>query len=266
MSFNRNRSSWQAPEPFLWNLIRSNLGLVLFLALAGLGMMVIFWFFSPPTAGSAEAFAAAGEDDALSALIFKDVPAQPVVQRFTQSPGPIRIGIISGHRDHDAGAVCEDGLTEAQVNANIAGRVQARLQEKGIRAELLAEYDPRLQNYSATALISIHADSCDEINEVATGFKISGSSYTNSTQLSICVEEAYRQATGLSYHANTITHDMTDYHAFRKIAPGTQAIIIETGFMNLDRELLTTGADVPAEGITNGLLCFLESQAVQVAN
>jgi len=266
MSFERNQSSWQAPEPFLWNLVRRNLPLVFFLALAALGMMAVFWFFSPPTAGDAEAFAAAGEDDALSARIFKAVPAQPVVQRFAQSPGPIRVGIISGHMDHDAGAVCEDGLTEAQVNANVAEQVLARLQETGIRAELLAEFDPRLSNYSATAVVSIHADSCDYINELATGFKISGSSFTNSSQLSTCVEDAYRQATGLPYHSNTITEDMNGYHAFREIAPGTQAIIIETGFMNLDRELLTTSADIPAEGIANGILCFLESQQVQVSN
>ncbi len=266
MSFERNRSSWQAPEPFLWNLIRSNLALVFYLALAGLGMMAVYWFFSPPAAGDAEAFSAAGEDDALAARIFKAVPAQPVVQRFIQSPGPIRIGIISGHKDHDAGAVCADGLTEEQVNANVAEKVLARLQEKDIRAEILSEFDPRLQNYSASAIISIHADSCDYINELATGFKISGSSFTNSAQLSTCIEQAYSEATGLPYHANTITDDMKGYHAFREIAPGTQAVIIETGFMNLDRELLTGQADVPAEGITNGILCFLESQQTQVSS
>lgn len=266
MSFERDQSSWQASEPFLWNLVRRNLALVFYLALAGLGMMAVYWFFSPPAAGDAEAFAAAGADDALSASIFKAVPARPVLQRFAQSPRPLRIGIISGHMDHDAGAVCDDGLTEAQVNTNVAERVLARLQEQNIRAEILSEFDPRLQNYSATALVSIHADSCDYINELATGFKISGSSYTNSTQLSTCVEQAYRQATGLPYHSNTITDDMRDYHAFREIAPGTQAIIIETGFMNLDRELLTARADVPAEGIANGILCFLESQQIQVAS
>lgn len=266
MSFERNRSSWQSPEPFLWNLIRSNLALVFYLGLAGLGMMAAYWFFSPPAAGDAEAFSAAGEDDALSARIFKAVPAQPVAQRFAQSPGPIRFGIISGHKDHDAGAVCDDGLTEAQVNANVAEQVLAHLQEKDIRAEILSEFDPRLHNYSATAVVSIHADSCDYVNELATGFKISGSSYTNSSQLSTCVEQAYRQATSLPYHANTITHDMADYHAFREIAPGTQAIIIEIGFMNLDRELLTTSADIPAEGIANGIMCFLESRQVQVSN
>jgi N-acetylmuramoyl-L-alanine amidase len=51
---------------------------------------------------------------------------------------------------------------------------------------------------------------------------------------------------------------MTDYHAFREISPGTPAIIVETGFMNQDRNLLTTEVDRPATGITNGILCFLK--------
>ena len=71
------------------------------------------------------------------------------------------------------------------------------------------------------------------------------------------MEDAYRNATQMNYHANTITPDMADYHAFRELAPGTPALIIEVGFMNLDRELLTTNADIPARGITDGILCFL---------
>jgi N-acetylmuramoyl-L-alanine amidase len=114
-----------------------------------------------------------------------------------------------------------------------------------------------LQNYQATALVSIHADSCTYYNELATGFKIAGSSYTDSQALSICVEQAYREATEMPYHANTITEHMTDYHAFREIGVGTPAIIVETGFMNLDREILTTNSHIPAMGISNGILCFL---------
>ena len=124
---------------------------------------------------------------------------RPVTQRLTQSPGPIRIGIISGHRGNDSGSVCEDGLTEAEVVENIAARVIAGLQTHGITADLLDEFDARLQGYVATGLVSIHADSCDYINDLATGFKIAGSGYTDSSALSICVEGAYRQATPVSY-------------------------------------------------------------------
>jgi N-acetylmuramoyl-L-alanine amidase len=136
--------------------------------------------------------------------------------------------------------------------------VVEQLRQEGIRADTMAEFDPRIQNYSGTALVSIHADSCDYVNDLATGFKISGSAFTDSSTLSTCIEQAYQAATHLPFHANTITADMTDYHAFREIAPGVPAIIIETGFMNLDRDLLTTQAELPAAGIANGILCFLQ--------
>lgn len=262
MGYNQNRS-WEAPEPFLWQLVRRNVPLLLFLVLAMAGMMTIYWFFTPPEDGTADAFSAAGAQDFLMAPIFKKMPARPVEQRVAQSPGPLRIALIAGHRDHDSGAVCDDGLTEAQVNTLIADKVAAQLQQQGIRTEILAEFDPRLQNYSGTALVSIHADSCENLNALATGFKISGSTLTDSSRLSTCVEAAYAEATELPYHANTITDDMRDYHAFREIAPGVPAVIIETGFMYLDRELLTTNADVPAEGIGNGILCYLEHRRGQ---
>ena len=222
------------------------------------GMFLVYWYFKPTFGVTETAVAANLPEDSLSAPIYKDTPAQAIVQRLPQSPGPIHVGIIAGHKDNDSGSVCDDGVTEAAINANITAQVVANLQENGVAAEILSEFDPRLQNYQATALVSIHADSCTYYNELATGFKIAGSSYTDSQALSICVEQAYREATELPYHANTITEHMTDYHAFREIGVGTPAIIVETGFMNLDRELLTTNSNIPAAGISNGILCFLK--------
>ena len=230
---------------------------ILFLVLAIAGMWLVYLFFSP-TGDNAEVIAAA-RARGLSAPFFKAVPAKPVSQRFAQSPPPVRIGIIAGHKGNDAGAVCEDGLTEAEVNSNIADMVVANLRLRGIRTTLLDEFDDRLTGFNGTALVSIHADSCEYINELATGFKISGSSYTDSSLLSSCLEDAYQSETKLPFHANTITADMMDYHAFRIIAFGTPAAIIETGFMNLDRELLTTDADTPANAITDGILCFMNA-------
>lgn len=253
-----DNSIHQTNLPPLLQFLGRHLPIVLFLGVAFVGMMLVYWYFSPEEQQSEVITAVLPEEGSLVAPIFKNVPAQPVVQRLAQSPGPLRVGIISGHRGFDSGAVCADGLTEAQVNEAIANIIVANLQSRGIRTDELDEFDPRLDNYSGTAVISIHADSCDYINDLATGFKIAGSGLTNSSQLSICVEQAYREATQMHYHANTITPDMTDYHAFRKIAPGVPAIIIEVGFMNLDREMITTNADVPATGVTNGILCFLD--------
>ncbi|MDX1521888.1 MAG: N-acetylmuramoyl-L-alanine amidase, partial [Anaerolineae bacterium] len=50
------------------------------------------------------------------------------------------VGVVSGHKGYDPGAVCDDGLTEADVNYVVAQEVVALLQRRGIRAEVLDEY------------------------------------------------------------------------------------------------------------------------------
>lgn len=223
-----------------------------------IGMLFVYWFFSPPTDSTAQAIAL-NNNIAFSAPIYKSLPDRPVAQRLKQSPGPLRIGLISGHMGFDSGAVCDDGLTEAEVNSVIANKVAANLAAQGVPVDILEEFDDQLNSYGGTAVISIHADSCAFFNTELSGFKIAGSSYTESTALFECVEQAYQTQTQLQYHFNTITEHMTDYHAFRKIPVGVPAIIIEVGFMNQDRVLLTNNSDVPALGISQGIQCYLES-------
>ncbi|MCP5098178.1 MAG: N-acetylmuramoyl-L-alanine amidase [Chloroflexi bacterium] len=243
-------------SPLWLRLIGRNIPIVIFLILATAGMIIVYWFFSPVVDNDAEAIAAG--TGALSAPIYKALPDKPVLQRLAQSPGPIRIGLISGHKESDSGAVCADGLTEAELNLALVEKIAATLRAEGVHTDILDEFDSRLGRYGATAVISVHADSCDYINDLATGYKIAGSSLTDSTSLSTCVEQTYQAHTQLPYHANTITRHMTDYHVFRTLPVGVPAIIIEVGFMNLDRELLTTQSDIPALGITNGILCYLD--------
>lgn len=227
--------------------------------------MAVYWYFSPKL-GTVEAAAIAQigvveantiDPGALTAPIYKTQPRVPVTQRLAQGPGPLRIGIIAGHRGNDSGAVCEDGLTEVQVTTSLAQRLAARLQSYGITIDLMDEFDSRLDGYDATAVVSIHADSCDYINDLATGFKISGSPYTDSSRLVACMEQEYALSTELPYHPTSITPHMTNYHAFRKLGTGTPAIIVEVGFLNLDRELLTSPNDTIIEGLTNGIFCQL---------
>jgi N-acetylmuramoyl-L-alanine amidase len=71
------------------------------------------------------------------------------------------------------------------------------------------------------------------------------------------MEQEYGRVTQMPYHPHTITEHMTDYHAFRELPPGVPAIIIEVGFLNLDREILTARSDVPAAGVYSGLQCYL---------
>ena len=54
---------------------------------------------------------------------------------------------------------------------------------------------------------------------------------------------------------------MTSYHTFREVHLWTPAVIIETGFMLADRELLTERPDQVARGVVNGILCFLDRRS-----
>ena len=52
----------------------------------------------------------------------------------TLTPSPrLRVGIVSGHMGHDSGAVCPDGLTEAEVNYKIAAMLQTMLRTGWLR-------------------------------------------------------------------------------------------------------------------------------------
>ena len=170
-----------------------------------------------------------------------------------------RVGIVAGHSGNDSGAVCPDGLTEAEVNMAVAQAVVLSLQARGVTADLLEEFDDRLDGYRADAFVSIHADSC-EVD--FSGFKVASleGGSDASEQLAVCLWDRYEAATGLARHPSTITYDMTKYHAFREIAPSTPAAIIESGFLRSDRELLTQEAERVVQGIVDGIECFINPE------
>jgi N-acetylmuramoyl-L-alanine amidase len=189
----------------------------------------------------------------------------------TARPRPL-IGIVVGHWDDnskDPGAVCPDGLTELEVNQGIATRVKQNLVDQGFDVDLLREFDPKLQGYRSIALVSIHADSCQYVNDDATGFKIAAALSNQyperATRLTACIKDRYTKATGLEYHPSTVTNDMSSYHAFDEIDSNTNAVIIEVGFLNLDRQILTKGQDRIASGISDGVLCYIRNEDISAA-
>jgi N-acetylmuramoyl-L-alanine amidase len=208
--------------------------------------------------------AASGIAAALATQVGPDFT--PVPPTETPSPAP-RVGVVSGHQGNDSGAVCPDGLTEAAVNFEIASRVKLNLESAGYQVDLLDEFDDQLVGYRALALVSVHADSCDFINELATGFKVASSVQSavpdRATRLVACLQDRYARRTLMNFHANSITFDMTAYHAFREIDPETPAAIIETGFLNLDRRILTEQPDLVAQGVTDGILCYINNEPLQ---
>ncbi|MEJ2263075.1 MAG: N-acetylmuramoyl-L-alanine amidase [Anaerolineales bacterium] len=195
------------------------------------------------------------------------IAATPPVEYPTPTPRPRPlIGIVVGHWDdsNDPGAVCSDGLTEFQINQDVATRVMKNLVDQGFDVDLLKEFDPRLNGYRALALISIHADSCDYVNDDATGFKLAAalsSQYPEkANRLTSCIRNRYIENTGMKYHSQSVTADMTSYHAFNEINSDTTAVIIEVGFLNLDRQILTQHQDLIAKGISDGILCYVRNE------
>jgi len=191
----------------------------------------------------------------------------PLVQ-VTQGPEK-PIGIVSGHwgNGNDPGAVCPDGTKEQVVNLAIATLVRQKLEARGYQVDMLQEFDTRLDGYDGEVLLAIHTDTCDVINDQATGFKVATSTYSQDTnlanRLTACLESRYAKVTGLKLNPGGITEDMTEYHAFRVVSPATTAAIIETGFLNLDRDILVNHPEVVADGIVSGLVCFVANESVQ---
>ena len=179
------------------------------------------------------------------------------------------VGIVVGHwgDNNDPGAVCADGqLNELQLNQTIATRLEKYLTSESVDVILLKEFDQKLSNFQASALISLHADSCDYINDLATGYKVAAAIGSKrperSARLASCLRSRYSQATGLPLHSTSVTPDMTSYHAFSEINSDTPAAIIETGFLNLDREYLVNNPDSIAQGVAEGILCFLRNESI----
>jgi len=210
-------------------------------------------------------------NQALQSFVSNPV-SELVVTQGTPPATFTRIGIIAGHYSadpakFDPGSVCSDGLTEEKVNYSIAYLVYQKLTALGYQVDLLQEFDSKLMGYQAAALVSIHNDSCQYINEDATGYKvasaIASASPENDTRLTNCLIDRYGKDTGMRLNSNTITPDMQMYHAFYSVNSQTPAAIIETGFLNLDRTFLTEHTDTVAQGVADGILCYIRNESIE---
>ena len=254
----------QRPASFLYILTQAlrQVGLVV---VVGLTLATVFTVWTPGVFSPATLMSQlAGALDFQRVEVVSNTPLPPTVTPVRALP---RVGLVAGHKGNDAGAVCPDGLTEAQVNLDIATRVKVGLEASGFQVDLLDEFDNQLEQYQSIALVSIHNDSCEDYGPTATGFKVAGALETGarekSSQLVACLTDRYAAATGLTFHANTVTRDMTEYHSFYEITGETPAAIIETGFLFLDRPILTEQPERVAQGIIDGLICYARGEPVQ---
>ena len=205
-----------------------------------------------------------------------DEPAASDITAWMAEGGELRIGVVAGHSGlHpdtgylDPGSTCPDGLTEVEINQQVAELTKDALEAAGLKVDLLEEWDDRMYGYRAVALVSIHADVCEPINELATGYKVTAAVETvvldKSQRLVACIVDRYGRATGLRFHPGSITRDMTEYHTFREIHSQTPAVIIETGFMYLDRDILTKEPEKVARGIADGILCYVNNEPIDLS-
>lgn len=200
----------------------------------------------------------------------------------TAVPTPVpdvRIGIIAGHSGpppapdipKDPGAVCAvdfpdlgiaAGWTELEINESVADMVVRRLQSQFYKVDLLAEFDSRLDGYDADVLVSIHTNDCTDYGPGGTGYTLASAYARQSTfgadeRLMECLEYHYGRATNMPRHQG-ITYDMTEYHTFDEVGDRTPVVIIELGFMRNDALMLSRSQELIAQGIVDGIQCFLE--------
>lgn len=55
---------------------------------------------------------------------------------------------------------------------------------------------------------------------------------------------------------------MTSYHTFSEINKETTAAIIETGFLNLDEQIIRNQPELLADGIVAGIQCFINKENI----
>jgi N-acetylmuramoyl-L-alanine amidase len=188
--------------------------------------------------------------------------------------GPRRVGIQVGHwKTEDApdelrrlipqtGAAWE-GVTEVEINLDIAQRVAAILGAKGIAVDVLPVTIP--VGYTADAFVALHADS-DGVGENS-GFKMAHSARRGPYENALLndIRDSYAAATGLDYDAIHVTRNMTGYYSANwtrfqhAVSPYTPAVILEMGYVSNDddRALMLDKADVVANAISTGILTFL---------
>jgi N-acetylmuramoyl-L-alanine amidase len=229
---------------------------------AALASTIFTWFTNPQFFTARVSASLQVADSTSVSVIYSTTPtAIPITPNWAR-----RIGIVSGHRgpENDPGAVCEeDGLTEASINFAVAQLLVRELRELGYSVDLLDEFDPRLNNYQAAALVSIHSNDCRDYGEFVSGYLVARAAARagggSDDVLAECIAQNYSELIPLERRF-ALTIDMTDYHSFREIHPLTPAAIIELGFLRGDRAILTERQSDMADGILNGILCFMNGE------
>jgi N-acetylmuramoyl-L-alanine amidase len=188
--------------------------------------------------------------------------------------GPRRVAIQAGHWKSDeapdelrrlipqTGAEWE-GVTEVEINLDIAQRVGVILNSKGIAVDILPTTIP--VGYVADAFVALHADSDGEGSN--SGFKMAHGARRGPYEDALLndIKDAFGAATGLDYDATHITNAMRGYYPFswsrfqHAVAAHTPAVILEMGYVSndVDRALMLDEPDLLAAAVADGIVKFL---------
>ena len=234
-------------------------------------------------------------DDGTPTHVADDVASRPVaaappdasgsemirVVKPVRPSGPRRVGIQAGHwkmaevpdemaRMAGQTGTSAAGFVEWQVNLDIAGRVATRLRSEFIDVDILPATVP--EGYLADAFVALHADGDRTGND--RGFKAAHGSRRGpyESRLVTAIIEEYGRATGLPWLPD-VSRNMTGYYAFAwgrfraAVAPHVPAAILEMGFLTHadDRAMLVGQPDRSADGVSRGILRFLEEVPAGVA-
>ncbi len=190
--------------------------------------------------------------------------------------GPRRVAIQAGHWKSDeapdelrrlipqTGAEWE-GVTELEINLDIAQRVAVILKSKGIAVDILPVSIP--VGYVADAFVALHADS-DGVG-VNSGFKMAHGARRGPYEDALLsdIKDAFGAATGLDYDATHVSRNMSGYFASNwsrfqhAVAAHTPAVILEMGYVSNDddRALMLDKPDLLANAIADGVMKFLDA-------
>lgn len=173
------------------------------------------------------------------------------------------IGLLVGHWKVDSGAVCENGIVEADVNEAIANQISIKLNALGYPVKLLSINDLDLINFRGPALIALFSGPCNEQTENKSGFTIgttlSASDLNTSNALAVCMGEIYQSSTKLDFKYQIISPNHAAYPIFEMVNPQTPVIYLEMGSLLYDQTVLIDNSDKVANGIVNGILCFFDT-------
>ena len=197
-------------------------------------------------------------------LLDTESPAETIEVGHAPIDEEIQIGLLAGHWQNSTGEVCADGIIEADVNHEIATRLQRTLEADGFSVRVFPEFDLDLLQYKADVFIAIYSGSCLLNPPAKSSFKI-GTSLISDNQiainsLAVCLTESYQEYTQLPFNYLVIDEDHPAFHIFRDIDPDTPAVMIEIGSLSADRHLITAQTDILIKGLTTGIECFLSNR------